>query len=329
MQGRKGGFLRTRLIAITWSLILGASLMALKFYVYGMTQSSAILSDALESIINVVAGAFALWSILLAAKPPDPGHPYGHGKIEYFSAGFEGALIMVAAVGIIRSALPQFLTPRELPNLESGLLILLGTSAVNLSLGLGLLRTGRKTRSLVLIADGKHVLTDVYTSAGVVAGLLVVHFTGWYWMDGAIACAVALNILVIGFKLVRKSFAGLMDAADPELLDQIAVILEEHKRRHWIDIHDLRAWRSGNRIHLDFHLILPGTLSLDSAHEEITWLQHELKNHMPDVADIFIHAEPRLDSECPICTRQSCELDPSGAGPYPDISASCRKDPEK
>ncbi len=161
---------KNRLVAISLSLLLGTALMLLKFYVYWLTQSSAILSDALESIINVVASAFALGSVVLSAKPPDSTHPYGHEKIEYFSAGFEGALIVFAAFGIFWTAWPQILQPHELPNLGSGLLILLGTSAVNLALGLGLIRVGSRTSSLVLVADGKHILTDVFTSAGVLAG---------------------------------------------------------------------------------------------------------------------------------------------------------------
>ena len=166
---------RTRITAVSLSLVVGALLMAAKFYIYRITLSTAILSDALESIINVVASAFALGSILLAAIPPDKNHPYGHGKIEYFSAGFEGALIMLAAAGIFKTGWPRIFEPAPLPNLQEGLWLLLGASLVNLLLGLGLIRTGRKTRSLTLEADGKHVLTDVYTSVGVILGLFLVN----------------------------------------------------------------------------------------------------------------------------------------------------------
>ncbi len=244
--------------------MVGAALMLLKFYVYWLTESSAILSDALESIINVVASSFALGSVIFSAKPPDSTHPYGHEKIEYFSAGFEGALIIFAALGIGWTAWPQILRPHELPNLGSGLLILLGASSVNLALGLGLVRVGRRTTSLVLVADGKHVMTDVYTSAGVLLGLVLVRQTGWYWLDGAIACLVAVNILVIGTKLVLQSFAGLMHASDPALLEEISALIAKHRRPTWIEIHRLRAWRAGNRIHVDLHLILPRDLALET-----------------------------------------------------------------
>ncbi len=282
--------------------------MVAKFYAYWLTQSSAILSDALESIINVVASGFGLGSILLAAKPPDKTHPYGHGKIEYFSAGFEGALIVFAAIGIVRSGWSQLWQPRELPALTGGLWILLGTMVVNLFLGLGLLRVGARTRSLALVADGKHVMTDVYTSAGVLVGLAAVGYSGWYWMDGAIACLVAVNILYIGGKLIRESFAGLMDASDPALLEEISLFIAGHRKETWIDIHRLRAWRSGNRVHVDFHLILPRDLTLDQAHNEVTQLEEILRHHLGRDAETLIHAEPCIDPECPICARDPCEL---------------------
>jgi cation diffusion facilitator family transporter len=308
VESKEKAYLKKRLIAIGLSFVIGSALMGLKFYVYWITGSSAILSDALESIINVVASAFAMWSIFLASKPPDPTHPYGHGKIEYFSAGFEGALIIFAAVAIVHRALPQILHPHELPALGLGLLILFGTSLVNVVLGMGLLRVGRKTRSLALIADGKHILTDVYTSAGVLLGLLLVDWTHWYWLDGAIACLVALNILVIGAKLVRESFAGLMDASDPALLEEISRVINEHRNSLWIDIHRLRAWRSGNRLNVDFHLILPRNLTLEEAHEEVMKLQGALAAHLGDTADALIHAEPCIDPECPICAYDPCNL---------------------
>ena len=299
---------RHRLIAISLSLLVGAALMLLKFYVYWLTQSSAILSDALESIINVVASTFALGSVILSAKPPDSTHPYGHEKIEYFSAGFEGALIVLAALGIFWTAWPQILQPHELPNLGSGLLILLGASAVNLALGLGLIRVGRRTNSLVLVADGKHILTDVFTSAGVLVGLVLVRQTGWYWLDGGIACLVAVNILVIGTKLVLQASAGLMHASDPALLEEISELIAKHRRPTWIDIHRLRAWRAGNRIHADFHLILPRDLTLDAAHNEAELLQDILKTHLGGMMEALIHAEPCIEPECPICGYDPCML---------------------
>jgi cation diffusion facilitator family transporter len=299
---------KTRLFAIACSFVVGAAIMALKFYVYRLTQSSAVLSDALESIINVVASAFALFSIIMAARPPDRSHPYGHGKIEYFSAGFEGALIIIAAFGIFRIGVQHLLYPRTLPNLQMGLWILSGVTFINLILGIGLKRVGEKTDSLTLVADGKHVLTDVYSSAGVLAGLLLVHLSGLNRLDGLVACIVGINILVTGAGLVRTSFAGLMDASDPDLLKQVSALILEHRKEIWIDVHELRAWRSGNRLHIDLHLILPCNLSLDAAHREAKLLEKVIVSYFGGKASVLIHMDPCEDPDCVICSRYSCGL---------------------
>ncbi len=300
--------LRRRIVAITASLVVGIGLMLAKFAAYRITHSAAVLSDALESIINVVASLFAMFSILLSAKPPDEDHPYGHGKIEYFSAGFEGALIVLAAVGIFKVGIGQLVDPRPLPQLQSGLLILLGAGLVNLVLGIVLVRTGRKTDSLVLEADGRHVLSDVYTSGGVLLGLVLVSTTGWLWLDGAIACLVGLHIMIVGGRLVWQSVTGLMDAADPQILEQVAELLNAHRRSLWIDIHQLRAWRAGSRIHLDLHLILPRDLSLEEAHDEAKVIEQLIMEHYQHKASVLVHMDPCTDPDCPDCRRSLCEL---------------------
>jgi len=299
---------RNRLKVMALSVAVSTLLMASKFYAFWLTGSSAVLSDALESIINVVASSFALGSVVLAAKPPDPSHPYGHGKAEFFSAGFEGALIILAAGWIVWESAPRILQPSSLPHLDAGLLVLLATGIANFGLGLVLVRTGRRTRSAAIAADGKHILTDVYTSAGVLIGLVLVRQTGWYWLDGAIACLVAVNIIFIGVRLVRESFSNLMDASDPNLLDEITGVITRHRRESWIDIHHLRAWRSGERIHVDFHIILPRDLSLEQAHREVMEIESLLKSHVPGLADALIHAEPCLTPECPICGYDVCAI---------------------
>lgn len=292
---------RARILAISLSFLVSLALMATKFFVYHLTGSSAILSDALESIINVVASAFALVSIIMAAKPPDESHPYGHGKIEFFSAGFEGALIVLAAIGIFTVGIENLLFPRPLPQLDTGLLILFGAGMVNLLLGIVLIRVGRRTRSLALQADGRHVLTDVYTTAGVLAGLFLVRYTNWYWMDGLIACLVGLNIIFSGVGLIRESFAGLMDASDPQLLDEITHLVAENRRPAWIDIHQLRAWRSGSDIHIDLHLILHRETTLENAHREGKVLETLFDGHFEGAARTLIHLDPCVDEECPVC----------------------------
>lgn len=298
---------RSRLKAASGSLAVGIVLLVLKFGAWRLTLSAAVLSDALESIVNVVAAAFALVSIILAAKPPDTGHPYGHGKIEYFSAGFEGALIILAAIGIFKVGLVQIMTPHPLPSLDTGMLILLGASVANLLLGVALIRVGRRTDSLTLVADGRHVLTDVYTSVGVILGLLLVRFTGWLWMDGAVACVMGLNILLTGFMLIRQSFSGLMDAADPAIIERIAEVLTATRRPAWIDIHQLRAWRSGRTVHLDLHLSLPRDVTLEAAHDEARALEAALIDSFGGYASVVIHMDPCEEDDCGVCPRDPCE----------------------
>jgi len=303
----EAGIRKKRLMLVSASLAAGVGLMLVKFYAWRLTGSAAIFSDALESIINVVAGGFALVSVITAARPPDASHPYGHGKIEFFSAGFEGALIIVAAAGIFHSGILQLVNPRMLPNLNTGLLILLAAAIINLILGLGLVRYGRKTDSLILTADGQHLLTDVVTSIGVLLGLVVVRWSGFLWLDGVVACLVGFNILLTGWRLVRQSFHGLMDAANPEILADLARLLIRNRRDCWIDIHQLRAWKSGDHLHIDLHLVLPRDLQMEAAHRESDILENIIIDHYHGKASALIHKDPCIDDECPVCACQPCD----------------------
>jgi cation diffusion facilitator family transporter len=297
--------LRQQMILL--SVAVSTVLLAAKFFTYHLTHSSAVLSDALESIINVVAGAFAFLSVWMSAKPPDPEHPYGHGKIEYFSAGFEGALIIVAAVGIFYTGIQHLHHPRILPNLKEGAIILIAATVINLLLGIGLIRVGRRTDSITLTADGRHILTDVYTSGGVLIGLLLVFWTGRLWLDGTVACLVGINILFTGTQLVRQSFSRLMDASDPLLLSAITDALERHRRHEWIDIHQLRAWQAGHLIHVDLHLVLPKDLSMDRGHAEAKAVELLLVEHFKGNASVLVHMDPCDENLCPLCRQRECQ----------------------
>ncbi|MGD8844540.1 MAG: cation diffusion facilitator family transporter [Desulfobacteraceae bacterium] len=305
--------LRMQMILLSFSI--SVVLMGLKFLTFYLTHSSAVLSDALESIINVVASAFATISVWMSAKPPDHDHPYGHGKIEYFSAGFEGALIICAAIGIFYTGIKHILMPHDLPHLEQGLAILLLATVVNLFLGIALLKVGRNTDSVTLLADGKHIITDVYTSGAVVIGLALVHWTGWLWLDGMVACLVGINILVAGGNLVRLSFARLMDASDSQLLDRIAVILESQRRKEWIDIHQLRAWQAGKLIHIDLHIVLPKDLSMEQAHCQAAAVEELLTTQYDGNASVLVHIDPCDPRLCPVCRQNRCQWRTKSSGP--------------
>ncbi|MGD8313999.1 MAG: cation diffusion facilitator family transporter [Syntrophobacterales bacterium] len=302
-----------RFRAMILAISIGSLLMTVKFIAYFLTDSTAILSDALESIINVVASGFALYSIYVSNRPPDASHPYGHGKIEYFSVGFEGALIILAAVAILYKAIPAFIIERPLAQLNVGIILLLSTSAVNLVLGLFLIRTGRKTRSAPLEADGKHLLTDVYTSVVVIVGLLLVRLTGWHWLDPLAACLVAINIIFTGWHLVKEAYGRLMDEADPELLERIVEILNENRRPDWIDVHELRTRHYGDKVHVDFHLVVPRRFGLPEAHVEAEEIEKMILDTLDEVAEVIVHVDPCEDPLCKKCLQAECQ-DRSQAG---------------
>lgn len=294
--------------AMLASAIVGATLLAVKLLAAALTGSAAILSDALESIINVVAGIFALYSVVLSAQPPDSSHPYGHGKIESFSAGFEGALIILAALAILWEAIPGFFIPRSLAALDVGILLVLGAAGVNAGLGVFLIRVGRRTHSFALTADGKHLLTDVYTSIGVSIGVGLVHLTGWVVLDSIAACAVAVNILVTGTRLVRQSVRHLMDEADEVVLSKIVGTLQQARRPEWIDLHHLRSWRSGNVYHIDFHLTLPRYWNLERGHETETEVEAWLVEHLGGQGEALLHLDPCTPHHCPSCRMEACPV---------------------
>jgi len=290
------------------SLGVAVVLLAVKTAAWWLTGSAAILSDALETIINVVAAGFAVLSVSVAETPPDASHPYGHGNIEYYAALLEGLLIFLASVGIFWESWGKIFHPEPMPHLGLGLALLTGAGLVNLWLGLRLVRQGRISGSLTLTADGQHVLTDVYTSAGVCLGLTLAWITGWLWLDGAVACLVGANIAWTGGRLVRRSVAGFMNESDPVLLRDICDLLEQHRHPSWINIHRLRVIKSGRAVHVDLHLILPRDMRLGAAHEQTVTMEALLEARLGPEADIMIHADPCRDEHCAGCDVAGCPL---------------------
>ena len=299
---------RARMRAASISLLVAAVLLGTKMMAYRLTGSAAILSDALESIVNVAAAAMALFSVWYGSQPADADHPYGHGKVEDFSVGVEGALIVLAALGIFWSAVPRFFAPRQLESIGMGSLLIGLATVVNLLLGLYLIRAGREHHSKALVADGRHVLTDVVSSVGAVGALIAVLVTGWLWLDPFIACLIAVHILVAGFKLVRESVGRLMDEADAGALDDLAVHLEQTRRGHWIDVHELRAWWSGDTLHVDAHLVLPRFWSIERAHAAGDELEAEVGTAIGARSGVVIHLDPCSDSFCAGCRVEQCEI---------------------
>lgn len=282
------------------SLFAGIIIFALKFAAFFVTDSAAIFSDAAESIINIVAAAVALYSIIISSKPADEDHPYGHGKVEYFSAGFEGFLIALAGLVIIYSGIEKIITGAAPSQLGVGIVLLLTSSFANLILSLYLGKVGKRTNSLTLIADSKHVLTDVYTSFGVIVGLGVVLFTNNPVFDPIIAIIVALNILYTGYKLVRESIGGLMNEVDSTTMNIITEKIISVKKPEWIDIHELRFWKSANHIFIDFHLILPFYFTIVEAHKSDEFIVAEMQKILPG-SQVKIHLDYCDFNLCKFC----------------------------
>lgn len=287
------------------SMAVGLIMFAAKISAYIITGSSAIFSDAAESVVHIFATGMALFSIFLSNKPADESHFYGHGNVEYFSAGIEGFLIIVAAVVIIFESAKDLILGVELQKMDVGLYVITAAGIINMILGLFLIRTGKKTGSLTLVADGKHVLTDSYTSIGVMIGIILVIITGIQIIDPIFAIFVATNILITGYKLIRQSIGGLMNETDISILKNIIDKLLSIRKEYWIDLHQLRFWTSGDRIFIDFHLIVPFYFTVKQSHDEEDFIKTELQKEFPN-ADLKIHFDYCWDELCKLCQYQAC-----------------------
>ncbi len=327
--------LRAGLISLTVALLM----LAAKYVAYRMTGSTAVLSDALESIVNVVAAVFALGGLVFAGRPADRNHPYGHGKIEFFSAAFEGGLIAFASVVIVYQATRILIAGAEVRQIGAGVVIVLATGMVNLILGWYLVRTGRRYQSLTLVADGKHVIADFWTSAGVVVGLLLVNLTGLAWLDPVVALLVALSLMWTGFRLVRHAAGGLLDEEDPVLLSRVLNALQGYVGHGVIRIHHLRAIRSGRvllsrvlnalqgyvghgviRIHhlrairsgrfhnIEAHLVVPEFWSVQKAHDVSEDVAARVIRDLGVEGEMVFHTDPCHRIYCASCDLEDCPI---------------------
>jgi len=287
---------------------VGSLLMLAKFVAWYTTKSNAVLSDALESIINISAGTFALFSLWFAARPPDQNHPYGHGKIEYLAAGFEGALILISALAIIGKATYNFWHPPVLAQLSTGMLITAIAGIANFGMGKWLIRRGRHSKSLIMVADGQHLQSDGWTSLGLIIGLILVQMTGMVWIDGVAAIAFAAIIMVTGYRLVRRSIGGIMDESDQHLVDQVVRILAENRPPNWIDLHNLRVIKYGTILHLDAHMTIPWYLNTREAHDEMDAVEKLVHQELGNQVEVFIHQDPCKPYSCAICQKMDCPV---------------------
>ena len=287
---------------------VGFILLIAKFLAYFLTYSNAILTDALESIVNVLAGTFALYSLYLASQPNDANHPYGHGKIEYISASIEGVLIAVAGLIMIVKSSYNLFYPTSIEKLDIGILLTTIAGGVNYVLGAWIEKRGHATHSITLVADGKHLKSDAYSTVGMIIGLAIIYFTGYAFLDNLIAIAFGILICVTGGHILRKSIAGIMDEADYEIIKKFIKTLNDSREGNWIDFHRVRVLKFGSRFHVDCHVTMPYYLTVQEAHDEMDKIENLLEQHFDNQIETSIHTDPCKFDFCTVCTKANCHV---------------------
>jgi cation diffusion facilitator family transporter len=291
-----------------WITSLSVVLFLTKIVAYQFTHSLAILSDALESIVNVIAGFIGLYSLYVAAKPRDMEHPYGHGKAEFVSAAIEGGLIVAAGIMIVYETVLNFVQESPIQQLDTGLILIGITAVINFIAGTICINIGKRNTSLALQASGKHLQIDTYSTLGIIAGLIVILFTQQYWLDKVIALGMSILIIYNGYKIIRTSLAGIMDEADMQLLNRFVKVLNENRQENWVDLHNLRVIKYGSLLHVDCHFTVPWYLNVHEAHREIDALAALIKQQFGDAIELFVHTDGCLPFSCTICTKTDCEV---------------------
>lgn len=295
--------LRVQRIVVIISIIL----FIIKVLAYFLTNSVAVLTDALESTVNVVTGFTGLYSLNIAAQPRDADHPYGHGKVELISASFEGMLILVAGAIIIYESVLNFITPHPIRQLDTGLILISLTALANYLVGRYCIRIGEKNHSIALTASGKHLQSDTWTTLGIIIGLGAVRLTNLMWIDSLVAAIFGAVIIVEGYTIVRRTISGIMDEADREVLSHIIETLEKNKSDKWIDLHNLRTIKYGSVLHVDCHLTVPWYLRVRDAHKEVDSLEKLIRTNFPHSVEMFVHTDGCIPPDaCGVCPMQNC-----------------------
>jgi cation diffusion facilitator family transporter len=289
-----------------WVVITAIALFAIKITAYLITRSVAILTDALESTVNVVAGLIGWYSLYISAKPRDQDHPYGHGKAEFISAAVEGTLIVIAGAIIIIEAVDHFIHPRPLLELDKGLILVAFTAAINFVVGYVCIAKGKKNISPALIASGRHLHSDTWSTVGILAGLALIFITGKIWIDAAVAIIFACVIIFTGYRIIRSSLAGIMDEADKKLLIELVTYLNQNRRENWIDLHNLRVIKYGGVLHVDCHLTVPWYLNVLEAHAEVDALSLLIRTKFGESMELFVHTDGCLEFSCSHCKKDNC-----------------------
>lgn len=286
-----------RIVIISGLILIG------KFIAYFITNSVGVLTDAMESIVNVVAGLISLYCLRWGAKPGDREHPYGHGKIELISASVEGILISVAGGMIIYEAVKRLVFPVVVEKLDIGIVIVAVSGILNYLMGYYSIKTGKKYGSMALVAGGKHLQSDTYSTIGLVAGLLVLYFTGISCIDSVLALIFGLIIIITGISILKSTIAGLLDTADDELLEELAELFNNNRQPEWVDIHNTKVIKSGNCIYIDCDLTVPWYYTVSEGHKSGEKLKNVLTSKYKDKVQLTLHLDP-----CDIFEKPKCEM---------------------
>ena len=298
--------LRSRVNAVQWVIVFSILIMGVKLAAWWMSKSQAVLSDALESLINIATSSITLFSLLYGAKLRDRDHPYGHGKIEYFAVGIEGMLIFGTGLYIIVQSILHLIEPHPLQDVDSGMLLTVVSVLAMGAISVFLKRKGKALDSLPLTADAAHFRADAITSIGLLGGLFLYRITGLLWLDPVLAILLSLHIMYSGFGLLREAHDRLMDRADFDAIDRLGLVLQEKRRPEWIDVHNLRLQKFGNYMHVDCHLTLPFYLNLEEAHTEVKHLERTLNASFNQKIELFVHTDPCMKKPCTLCAVSHC-----------------------
>lgn len=291
-----------------WIAAISVFLFVTKVIAYELTHSVSILTDALESVVNIIAGLLGLYSLFLSMKPKDANHPYGHGKIEFVSASVEGIMIVIAGIIILFKSVEALFISNSIEKLDWGILLIAFSALVNFIMGSISVKNGKKNQSLALIASGKHLQTDTYSTLGIIVGLVLIYFTQILWLDSLVAFIFGVVIIYTGFKIFRKSLAGIMDEADEEILVKMIDLLNKNRRENWVDLHNLRIIKYGSILHLDCHLTVPWYQNVHEAHAEIDILADLVRKEFGESLELFVHSDGCLPFSCRICQKKDCRV---------------------
>lgn len=290
--------------------LLSVVLFLAKMLAWYLTHSVMVLTDALEGIVNMIAGFLGLFSIIVSAMPRDTNHPYGHGKAEFLSSAVEGTLIMIAGVVIIYEAISHLIHPHTIEKLDIGLIIIAASGALNYAVGKFAEKKGKEHNSMVLVSAGKHLLTDAWSTIAVIIGISLLLLTNnkWPWLDSVVALCFTVIIMITGYKVLRRSISGIMDEMDIDLLKEVIDVLQKNRKPQWVDLHNLRVIQYGNMLHVDAHMTLPWYYTVAQADKEIHELEALIREHFKNQVELFIHIDGCMPYQCKLCALENCHV---------------------